>query len=91
MPSPFSMMANALVAHQAAPLAASAVRNFSADRYNGKTEALRQALVQGCFTAKDLAEMTGLSKSGLVYALLKADMKKGLVELTDGVYRRARI
>ena len=89
MTSPFTMMASTLVHHQPAP-AAPALRNFSADRYNGKTEALREALVHGSFTAKDLAEMVGLSKSGLVYALLKADMRKGLVELTDGVYRRVR-
>ena len=90
MSSPFTLMASALVNHQPAP-AAPALRNFSADRYNGKTEALRKALVHGCFTAKDLAEMTGLSKSGLVYALLKADMRKGLVELSDGIYRRAHV
>jgi hypothetical protein len=90
MTSPFTMMASSLVHYQPAQ-SAPALRNFSADRYNGKTEALRQALVEGCFTAKDLAEMTGLSKSGLVYALLKADMRKGLIELTDGVYRRARL
>ena len=88
MTSPFTMMATSLVHHLPAP-AAPALRNFSADRYNGKTEALREALVHGCFTAKDLAEMVGLKKSGLVYALLKADMRKGLVELSGGVYRRA--
>ena len=89
MTSPFTMMACALVNHQPEP-AAPVLPNYSADRYNGKTEALREALVHGSFTAKDLAEMVGLAKSGLVYALLKADMRKGLVELTDGVYRRAR-
>ena len=88
MTSPITMMASSLLHHPPAP-AAPALRNFSADRYNGKTEALREALVHGCFTAKDLAAMTGLANSGLVYALLKADMRKGLVELSDGLYRRA--
>jgi uncharacterized ferritin-like protein (DUF455 family) len=89
MTSPFTLMAETLAKHQPVPVAASNLRIAGIDRCNGKTEALRHALAHGAFNAKDLAQMAGLANSGLVYALLKVDISKGLIVHTDGVYRRA--
>ncbi len=90
MSSPFALMADALVKHQPVPVATTNMRISGIDRCNGKTEALRHALAHGAFTAKDLAQVAGLANSGLVYALLKVDISKGLVAHTDGVYRRVQ-
>lgn len=84
----FAQMADVLVAHRAAP-ALTVSCQASINRCNGKTKALRMALEQGCFSAQELARIASLRNSGLVYALLKVDMQKGLVVLEDGIYRRA--
>jgi Fe-S oxidoreductase len=86
--TPFVTMASVLVRNQPAAIPQPVIRVAIRGRYNGKTAMLRHALDHGRFTAQELASFAGLSNSGLVYALLKADMRKGLVSLSGGIYSR---
>jgi hypothetical protein len=90
MNSPFTAMASVLARHQPAAVPQFAIRLRADARQNGKTAMLRHALDHGSFTAQELASITGLSNSGLVYALLKADIRKGLITLARGIYARVR-
>ena len=58
--------------------------------FNGKTQLLRWALDQGAFTALELKNMVDLADSSLVYSLLKNDIKKGTVTLTNGVITKVK-
>jgi len=68
---------------------ARAPRKHSSNRHNGNTDKVRAFIKAGPCTAKEITQACGLSNSGMVMALIRHDVDRGLIIKRDRKYRMA--
>jgi len=90
--NPFTQMANVLsdrTAPKPVAQAARAPRKQTSKLHNGNTDKVRAFIRCGPATAKEITQACGLSNSGMVMALIRHDVDRGLIVKRDRKYRWA--
>ena len=64
-------------------------RKRASNRHNGNTDKVRAFIRQGPCTAKEITQACGLSNSGMVMALIRHDVDRGLIVKRDRKYWNA--
>lgn len=91
--NPFQQMANVLGARPAPEAATEPARTPRKQRankaHNGNTAKVRAFIRSGPCTAKEITQACGLSNSGMVMALIRHDVARGVIVKRDRKYRWA--
>ena len=64
-------------------------RKRSTKAHNGNTDKVRAFIRRGPCTAKEITQACGLSNSGMVMALIRHDVARGVIVKRDRKYRWA--